>query len=215
MAQVTLELGEADGYLPPVCMCCGEPASATKVRTMAWTPPWVGVLIFAGLLPYVIIAAVMTKRATVEVPLCERHQWHWLNRNLLMWGSFFLFGLVGAAGLTIGLSLQKQDQDMVMPFVCIGCFVLLVVWLVIAIACQNTAIRPSEITEYEITLTGVCRAFIDAVDEARATRRFRKRERRRYDDDDYDDRRRRSDEYEEDDEPRPRRRKPPSDAIEE
>lgn len=209
MADVILDLREADGYLPPVCMCCGEPASDTKQRTMTWCPPWVGILILAGLLPYVIIASVMTKRTTVQVPLCDQHQGHWFNRTLLMWGSFFLFGIIGVAGLVLGLNLQKGDQDAVMPFVCIGCAVLLVAWIIIAVVCQNTAIRPREISTYEITLTGVCSEFIDAVEDARVARRKRKRERsrRRYDEDDEDG------DYEED-RPRPRRR-PPSDGIEE
>lgn len=205
MAQVSLQLREADGHLPPVCMCCGEPASADKIRSMTWTPPWVGILILTGLIPYVIVASILTKRTTVQVPLCEQHQGHWLKRNLLIWGSFFLFGFIGVAGIVLAANLPNAIADTVFPFVCVVGMLLLVIWLVIVIWCQNTAIRPKEITDYEITLTGVCDAFIDAVDDARAARRARRRERenREYDEDN-----------EELDAPR-RRRKPPSDAIEE
>src|SRR6516162_3224465 len=202
MPEIRMRLREADGYLPAVCMCCGATASTTKVKKMQWCPPWVGVLILAGLLPYVIVAVILTKRATVQAPLCEQHQGHWLNRLLLIWGSFFLFGLIGLAGIIFAANLPPPDAENVFPFVCIASIVLLVVWLVIVIACQNTVIRPKEITDTEITLTGVCEAFVNAVEEDREERRARKRDRpRRWDEED---------EYE----PRPRKT-PPSEAIEE
>ena len=160
MADVRLRLREVDGYLPQVCMCCGEPASDTKTRTMSWCPPWVGILILAGLLPWAIVVAILTRRVTVQVPLCEQHQSHWLNRNLLIWGSFFLFGLLGLGGIVLGLNLPRQEQDAVMPFICIGSGVMLLAWVIILVICQQTAIRPKEITDDDITLTGVCGAFI-------------------------------------------------------
>jgi hypothetical protein len=183
-------------------MCCGAPASTTKVKKMQWCPPWVGVLILAGLLPYVIVAVIMTKRTTVQAPLCEQHEGHWLNRLLLIWGSFFLFGLVGLAGIVLAANLPLPDRENVFPFVCIGSIILVVIWLVIVIVCQNTVIRPREITDEEIMLTGVCDAFVNAVEDERAERRARKRERRP-----------RWDELDED-EPR-QRPTPPSEAIEE
>lgn len=202
MPEIRLRVREADGFLPPCCMCCGAPASATKAKKMQWCPPWVGILILAGLLPYVIVAMILTKRATVQAPLCDHHQGHWLNRLLLIWGSFFLFGLIGLAGVIFVANLPPPDMDNVLPFVCIGSAVILVVWLVIVIACQNTVIRPKEITDTEITLTGVCEAFVNAVEEDREERRARKRDRpRRWDEEDED-------------EPRPRKT-PPSEAIEE
>ena len=202
MAQVCLQVGEADGYLPPVCMVCGEPASGTKVRSMAWTPPWVGLLLLGTLLPYLIVASILTKRTTVEVPLCERHQGHWFNRNLLVWGTFSILLLVWIAAITLFRFIPQPEQDTVIPFICLGSSLLFVVWVIVLLACQYTAIRPKEITDYEITITGVCDAFVDAVDDARAARRARKRERE-------------SREFDEEDEAPRRRRKPPSDAIEE
>jgi hypothetical protein len=202
MPEIRMRLREADGHLPAVCMCCGAPASTTKVKKMRWCPPWVGVLILAGLLPYVIVAVILTKRATVQAPLCEPHQGHWLNRLLLIWGSFFLFGLVGLAGIIFAVNLPLPDRENAFPFVCIGTIILLVIWLVIVIVCQNTVIRPREITDAEITLTGVCDAFVNAVEDAREERWARKRDRpRRWDEQDED-------------EPRPRQT-PPSEAIEE
>src|SRR5258708_14518335 len=62
MPQIRLDREDADGRLPMVCMRCGEPATVTRTRNMSWCPPWVGVLFLAGLIPYVIVAIIMTKR---------------------------------------------------------------------------------------------------------------------------------------------------------
>jgi hypothetical protein len=218
MADVRLRLGEADGRLPDVCMCCGEAASDTNRRNMTWTPPWVGILILAGWLPYIIVAAIMSKTATVHVPLCERHQSHWLNRNLIIWGSFVLFLLIGVAGFVVAASLPGRDGENVFPFVCLGSVVFFVIWLVITVVCQSTAIRPKEITDEDITISGVCEEFIEAVDEARAERRARKRARRREEDEEDDEprsRRRRDEEDEEEERPRSKRRREEDEAIQE
>ena len=54
MAEIRLGLDEADGDLPEVCMCCGEPATLIRTKRMRWFPPWVNLLILLGLLPYAI-----------------------------------------------------------------------------------------------------------------------------------------------------------------
>ena len=60
-------------------------------------------MILAGLLPYAIVAILMTKRARVQVPLCENHKGHWFLRNLFIWGGLLAVGAivggVGGAGL--------------------------------------------------------------------------------------------------------------------
>src|SRR5437016_3362932 len=130
MADIRLYLEEADGGLPAICMCCGGDATVTKVRKMSWCPPWVNALIFAGWLPYLIVAMILTKRATVQVPLCDQHQGHWFNRNLLVGGSFAFFTLIGlvAFGLMFALDLNPRAVDDLMGFVCLGTAGLFLVW---------------------------------------------------------------------------------------
>jgi hypothetical protein len=200
-----VSIDEANGYLPEVCACCDEPATSTRTKQMSWCPPWVGVLIIAGLLPYLIVMLILTKRATVQVPFCERHKGHWLYRNLLIGGTFVLFALLAVAGFAAAMVFGGPRQDDLFGFVCLGTFGLGLVWLIITIVAQNTAIRPKEITDSEILLAGVSGAFVDAVQEADSSRRLPRRKRSsKWDDDDY----------EEEEMPRKKKR-PPSDAIEE
>ena len=60
MPEIRVHKDEADGELPMICMRCGEPATVTRSRNMSWCPPWVGVLLIAGLVPYVIVALILT-----------------------------------------------------------------------------------------------------------------------------------------------------------
>ena len=219
MAVITANKKEADGHFPAVCMACGQPATVTTVRNMSWVPPWTGVLILAGALPYVIIVLVLTKKATIQAPFCDKHQRHWVNRTLLLWGTFFLFGAIGICSLLLAGEWAPNNND-VFGGICVGFSVLILVWLCLAIYFQMSGIRPTEITDKEVTLTGVSAAFVDATEDVRDERRARQRRRDEEDDweDDYDDsrprRRRQTRDDDDDDEPRSRRKRS-SDEFEE
>jgi hypothetical protein len=213
MAQVRLSVDEADGHLPAVCMCCGQPATTTVTRKMQWHPSWVYFMILLHILIYVVVALVMTKRIVVQVPLCDEHKGHWFKRTMLMVGAFFLFGLIGVGSIVLAANLDKQLSEQLMPFAGLLCFVGLVVWLIIVIVCKATEIRPKEITDTEVLLKGVSENFVEAVaevdrerEERRAARR-RERERpgRWRDDADEDD----------NNDARPRKRRPSDDRIDE
>jgi hypothetical protein len=218
VAQIRLDREEVGKeQLPGACMRCGQPAVVYKSKNFAWHPPWVAVLILAGLLPYAIVAIVLTKRMTVYAPFCEAHKNHWLVRILGALGGLLL---VGALGIGMIVLMANTDdpagrRDNVLQSIkavgCIGTLVLLVVWLIGLVVMQMTAIRPTEITDDTITLTGVSETFIDAVDADRAQweeeyERRRPRRRRRpersegvYDQEDRRRPRRPPDAYEDED----------------
>ena len=202
MPQIRLHVREAEGDLPNICMRCGQEATCTKTKNLSWFPPWVSILILAGLLPYAIVATILTKKALLRAPFCDQHKGHWFNRSLLMWGTFFLFGLLGLGGFIFAANLPRPQNEEVFPFVCVGSLVFFVVWAIIVVVCQQTAIRPKEITDREILLEGVCDTFVQAIAEVDRERVARKRKRKeegrgRWDDDE--------------DEPRPTKR-PPRDS---
>ena len=73
MAKVQIGRYEAQHFRPPnIRMRCGRPAVLVKSKKFAWHPPWLFVLVLAGVLIYFIVAIVMTKRMTVQVPLIRR-----------------------------------------------------------------------------------------------------------------------------------------------
>jgi hypothetical protein len=223
MAEIRVELEVAAGRLPEVCTRCGEPATTAKWKTMTWYPPWCNVLLIFGVLPAAIVMMILTKRASVKAPFCQRHSWHWLNRNLLMIATFFLFGAVGIAALVVITNLPRDLEQQFMPFVCIGDIALLVAWLVVVVVAQNTAIRTKEITDRDIVIAGLCDEFVHAVDEEdREYRRRRTKAKRILEeeeeaDDEEEPRPRKSRPSTEvqADKPPPRKKRPASDEIEE
>lgn len=195
MATVRLESYDGEVRdLPELCMKCGAPPSVRKSKNFSWYPSWVGVLLLAGLIPYVIVAAILTKKCRVEVPLCDRHKNHWLMRQLLVLLS--LLGLlvlgVGTAILAGVMSDKGSGNEFFSGMACFGWFILMIFWIVLACNVQFTTIRPSEITETFIRLTSVSKDFAQACDEEmpRSRARLDRMARERWNEEDRQPRRR-------------------------
>jgi hypothetical protein len=171
MATVRLEGWEDRGFdLPPVCMKCGAPATQFKERTFSWHSQWVYVLLLAGLVPFVIIALVLTKRMRVAVPFCDAHAGHWWKRNLFIVGGLLLL----IAMLIFGaVRSGPGGNDSLSRALLIAVGIGFLVWIVLAIIVSLTMIRPTEITANSITLTAVSPAFVDAVEEEGSAERGR------------------------------------------
>lgn len=137
-------------------MRCGSPATHTKRKKFSWHPSWITILIFAGLLPYILLARVFRKEQEVAVPLCDSHRYHWLLRNLLVPLALAVILLAGCAGLA---ALPQNMSELVFG---IGGLALLG-WLVLAAVAHETSIHPTEITDTRITLAGASPDFIDAL----------------------------------------------------
>jgi hypothetical protein len=150
--------------MPDLCMRCGHEPVVDKSKTFSRHPSWVWILLLAGLLPFAIVAVILTKRMRLEVPLCQRHRFHWGLRQASV-----LLSLLGVFGLAVVLAVLTNSEAgrppllpsavwMVLPVCAIG-------WLIFALVVSLTTIRAVEITDYSITLTGVDQRFADAVDE--------------------------------------------------
>ena len=141
----------------------------------------------------------------MQAPLCENHQNHWFKRTIIGWASFGVLAAVCGPLLLALVVVPRDLQDTLGPFVCIGCSVLGLAWLITLIVCQSTAIRPKEITEYEITLEGVSEDFVAEMKEFERRRRVGSKKKRPVEDEDED--------FEED--PKPRKKQPASESIKE
>ena len=75
MDWITLTRQEVeDDALPPVCVHCGEPATARHNKTFDWHPPWVRWLFYLGYLPGAIASSILARQMRVSLPVCARHQ---------------------------------------------------------------------------------------------------------------------------------------------
>jgi len=69
-----LLIASHSAVLPPCCVKCGRPADPNSFsKKFSWHPQWIYIFVLLGLLLYVIIALAMSKRMTLQIPLCARH----------------------------------------------------------------------------------------------------------------------------------------------
>lgn len=164
--------------LPKICMFCGQPATTRKQRNFAWHPQWVWVLILAGLLIALIVALVLTKRMTVRVPVCDEHEGFWRRKGMALGFSFLGLCLV-AMGVLVFMVNQGPGNDDVTGWACLGSVGLFLAWLVFAAIYGSRGIRPTEITDRYVRLTGVADEFVEALEDDRERDREEEAERRR------------------------------------
>ncbi len=202
-------------------MKCGAPSSVIVPKRFAWTPTtaagfwWFGLL---GLLISGILALIQTRRVLVPVPLCEQHKGHWSMRlliNLLGLFVVLVFGIVAVVAVANDVEFFGLDSSFFV-FLAGGVFVA---WIILLTVLHYTAIRTTEITEYQVILTGVSHGYVEALREEWGYEDGygRSRRRRRRDDDDDDRprrRRRRREDDDEEDEDRSRRRRKRSEEEE-
>ncbi len=211
MATVRLSRVEVeDDSLPSVCMKCGEDATVHKYKTFAWHPSWAILFIFLGLVPYAVAALLLTKRMTIQAPLCAQHRGHWAVRGWITWGGFGLLCLLGGMVFAFLIANDKRPGgEPLMGLACLGGVLLGLIWLIVIAILQHTGIRPQEITDRSIILTNVSEEFEEALWDQRDQRRaLREKPRRRRDRDE-------DDEEPEEREPRPTRKKPRRNAEDE
>jgi hypothetical protein len=181
MAKVRLSRREVErGHLPPVCALTGVPTDDVKRKTFSWMPSWVGLLILFGLLPYLIIALIMRKSMTVDLPLVREKHGHWLWRTvfLLIGVSMCVSLLVGGGIMSSGAGRGSSQESVAGVLFALGIVGFLAV-LIAALVLSQKAIRPTEITDNEITLAGVHPRFRDAIEYDREEEYERDRAARR------------------------------------
>jgi hypothetical protein len=145
-------------------MRCGGPSTVVKTKKFSWYPSWVYLLILVHLLIFLIVALIMTKRMTVPVPLCDKHRRHFLWPTLLGVGALLLLlvtifgGVILAGALEDALDRDARDTFFVVWFVGGGALFLAV--LITACVVQIRTIRPTQITDRDITLTNVAPEFV-------------------------------------------------------
>jgi double zinc ribbon protein len=71
--------------LPAYCVRCGAPSSGEPIKqNFSWHTPWLYLLIIPGVLIYVIVAAMVSKKCSLAVPVCDAHRAQ--RRNFLFVG---------------------------------------------------------------------------------------------------------------------------------
>jgi hypothetical protein len=161
-----------EDLLPDVCMSCGAPATVHRSKNFSWYPSWVVVIMIFALLPGLIVAMVLTKKMRIDAPLCDAHRRHWSMRTAVI-----LLGFLGCMFWTIAAAVNAGDfrANDLETLILFSIPVVILAWLITTVVLLSTSIRASEITDRDITLTGVSAGFIEALDDMRGADRERRR----------------------------------------
>jgi ribosomal protein L40E len=112
-----------DASLPDRCVKCNAPANGLRLkRKLAWHHPVLYLLVFGAALLYVIIAAVLSKRATVYLGLCAEHFQRRRKRIAIGW----LLLVAAIVGVPAAIA---YDYPMV-ALLAVAVFLFSVVWLI-------------------------------------------------------------------------------------
>jgi hypothetical protein len=137
--------------LPPQCIKCGAPADGQPLkRKLSWHSSWVYALILVNLIIYIIVAAVISQRATILVGVCAKHRarrrTHMLIAWLLFFGSIVAFVVAGNLG--------RGNNDLVGGLI-IGGVVLVLASLIWAVVVGQMIVTPYKIDPQYVWLKGV------------------------------------------------------------
>jgi hypothetical protein len=148
-------------------MRCGGPADVSRQQRVSYHSPVLCAVIlmgFPGLLLYLILMVVVSKRFTISVPLCRRHQHYWLHHRRTFHYALVVFTLMAFIGLTTFLLLMHgTDAVDVGTEFCMGNVSLVMACLMALGAWEKSGMRVLEITARSITVADVSQDFIDAV----------------------------------------------------
>ncbi len=138
-----------DIVLPDRCVKCNGPANGYRLkRNLSWHDPLYYLVIFAGVMVYVIVALIVRKTARVHIGLCEQHL---NNRRMALYISWFLF-LAGIAVIIMAIAVES------------GVAGLLGVFMILAAAIYGSigprTIRASKIDEQFAWIKGVDREYL-------------------------------------------------------
>lgn len=145
--------------LPDICLKSNEPATRRIKRKLQWHHPAIALTILAGVLVYVILAMILTKRATIQLPLTEEWAARRQRRMLYAWG----VGLSCLALLALGIVMTVQTEE--------GTYLVLTLIgflgsLVALIAGQAAValVSPKRMTDDYIWLKGVHPEFLNRLE---------------------------------------------------
>lgn len=130
-------------HLPGRCVKCNAPTQHTLKRDLRWHHPALYLLLFSGVLLYVILALVLSKTATINVGFCETHAAARKRGILIGWG----FVLLSFASFYFAV----VNEEMISLFIGMALFLGGLIYGVV----KARVVVPQKIDDHYLWLTGL------------------------------------------------------------
>lgn len=143
--------------LPPICVKSNQHAKQWLKRNLQWHNPWVGLTVLISPLIYIIVALIVTKRATIHIGLSEEWFARRKTRMLIAWG----IALAGFAlgGFGIWIANQPGIEGPGVLLIVLALFQVIGALIYGQYACR--LVYPSRIDDSYVWLKGVDAGFLD------------------------------------------------------
>ncbi len=146
-----------DVPLPLMCVKSNAPCQRTLTRKLMWHPAPLYIVLLLGPIPYAIVALIVSKRATVELPLTD----HWFSRRLqailIAWGTIVISGIMFCSGVIMVDS--KPGGGPLSPLMIIGAILLALSAAIFGMV-RARLVSPTRITDTHVWLKGANRDYL-------------------------------------------------------
>jgi hypothetical protein len=144
--------------LPDRCVLCNMPADGGRLgRTYSWMPQWVYLFLLLGLIPFVIVAVILQKRAKLQVGICPVHRSRRI-RNILISLAAVFGGIVLMIGGPMFASSNPQADALAIIGVMGG---IVVIFAGILFGAYGARVMiPKKIDDYFLWLKGADPEFL-------------------------------------------------------
>lgn len=150
--------------LPDVCLKSNQPATRRLKRNLSWHHPAIALSILAGVLIYIILAVVLTKRATIYMALTD--EWFGIRRKriAIALGIVLLSVAVGVGAIAMAAGAERGEGG---GLICFAFFAAMVLFFAGIIYGNYAArlVRPACITDQYVYLVGVHPDFLAKLPE--------------------------------------------------
>jgi len=140
--------------MPERCVSCNAPAQGAKLkRQLSWHPPAYYLLIFAGLLVYIIVAIIVAKKAVIHIGLCSRHR---SQRRLAI--AYCCFGVMAGLILFFGGLADGNGWVAMVGIVLLISGAVVGVW-------KGTIVSAAKMDREFVWVKGACEAYLAELPE--------------------------------------------------
>lgn len=144
-----------DCQLPDRCVKCNKPAAGYRLkRNLTWHTPWLYLLLVAAWLIYLIVAAIVSKKARIQIGLCDEHRGIRQRDIIITW----IFVLSGIFSLGAGIVMKP---GWVYALSGLGLLLVAIIYGV----CRVPMVQPKRIDEQHVWLHGVSEEFMAELPE--------------------------------------------------
>jgi hypothetical protein len=142
--------------LPPVCVCCGQPATFLRRQEFETNTAMTGAVLAASA---AFGALVWTKRGvTVSLPVCDYHKRRGRRSN-----KTFFRGMAVTAVLGVAACVGSLFEGSAANYLSVAAMFTFIVTIVAAMSEVNDGLRVHSLAADSLTLSGVHKKFAEAV----------------------------------------------------